>query len=112
MHLLGPLTPAERTTSPDTRGLTAEVAFPRAQARLCAKAPFFFLPRQTERTATVTLQTRARHSQCTLMVMALSTGLGRARLLAWHSSGLPLSELKAVTLRRGVGDTAERQREK
>lgn len=110
MHLLGPLTPAERTTSPDTRGLTTEVAFPRAQARLCAKAPFF--PRQRERTATVTLQTRARHSQCTLMVMALSTGLGRARLLAWHSSGLPLSELKAVTLRRGVRDTEERQREK
>lgn len=44
MHLLGPLTPAERTTSPDTRGLTAEVAFPRGQARLCAKAPFFFSP--------------------------------------------------------------------
>lgn len=52
-----------------------------------------------------------RHSQCTLMVIAVSTGLERARLLAWHSSCLPLSELRAVTLRR-VTETQRKKKKK
>lgn len=59
MHLLGPLTPAERTTSPDTRGLTTEVAFPARSSAFVREGAFFF-PRQRERTATVTSQTRGQ----------------------------------------------------
>lgn len=40
-----------------------------------------------------------RHSQNTLMVILASAGRGEAGLLAWHASCLPLSWLRAVTLR-------------
>lgn len=107
MHRLRPLTPAERTM-PRPPWAYGRGRLPACSSAFVRKGAFFFC-QQRKKTATVTLQAWTSHSQCTLMVVALSMGTGTARLLAWHSSGLPLSELKAVNLRRRNRDKRKRE---
>lgn len=94
MFLLGLLTWTERagpSTLRSPRGrVPARLTVFRGQASFC---------RTKKGSVACHFTDMLRHSQNTLMVILASGGRGEAWLLAWHVSCLPLSWLRAVTLR-------------